>query len=154
MTTSVFPLHHHEQVEIDTDPAALFELLDDHQRLSAHMEWPSLLTAGATLRIETDEQQGRAVGSLIGMRGRVLGLAPELEELVLEHDPPRRKVWETRGAPRLLVIGSYRMGFAIEPQSASGVPAPSSSGRNCPGWNPGCASSLPSWAGSWPARAC
>ena len=27
-----------------------------------------------------------------------------------------RKTWETRGEPRLLVFGSYRMGFTISPQ--------------------------------------
>ena len=26
---------------------------------------------------------------------------------------PRSKVWETRGQPRLLVIGGYRMGFKV-----------------------------------------
>ena len=29
--------------------------------------------------------------------------------------PPVRKTWETRGEPRLLVIGAYRMGFTISP---------------------------------------
>ena len=30
--------------------------------------------------------------------------------------PPMRKTWETRGEPRLLVIGPYRMGFTIVPR--------------------------------------
>ena len=29
-----------------------------------------------------------------------------------------RKIWETRGEPRLLVIGAYRMGFTIAAQRA------------------------------------
>jgi hypothetical protein len=35
--------------------------------------------------------------------------------MVTEHDPPRRKVWKTVGAPRLLIIGAYEMGFEIGP---------------------------------------
>ena len=33
--------------------------------------------------------------------------------MVTERVPPLCKTWETRGEPRLLVIGSYRMGFII-----------------------------------------
>jgi len=31
-----------------------------------------------------------------------------------DRTPPLRKVWEIVGSPRLLVIGSYQMGFDIE----------------------------------------
>ena len=65
------------------------------------------------MHIETDDQQGRAVGSVISMHGRVLGLNLRLDEMVIEYDPPRSKAWETRGKPRLLVIGGYRMGFKV-----------------------------------------
>jgi hypothetical protein len=49
------------------------------------------------------------------MSGRVLGVRLGLEEVVTEHAPPHRKVWETVGEPTLLVIGAYRMGFSIAP---------------------------------------
>ena len=35
-----------------------------------------------------------------------------------ERNPPLRKVWETIGTPRLLVIGHYRMGFELAPLSS------------------------------------
>ena len=38
--------------------------------------------------------------------------------MVTERVPPLRKTWETRGEPRLLVIGAYRMGFTIAAQGA------------------------------------
>jgi len=38
-----------------------------------------------------------------------------LDEVVIERTPPHRKVWETVGEPRLLVISAYRMGFEIVP---------------------------------------
>jgi hypothetical protein len=119
MVSDTLPLHHSSQADVAADPATLFAHLDDHRRLSAHMEKPSLMTAGASMRIEVDPQQGRSVGSQIRLSGRVLGLELQVQEVVVEHDSPRRKVWETRGTPRLLVIDAYRMGFSIEPRGAT-----------------------------------
>jgi hypothetical protein len=67
------------------------------------------------MRIETDERHGQAVGSVIRITGSVLGLRLSVEEAVTRRDPPREKVWETVGDPRLLIIGAYRMGFTIVP---------------------------------------
>lgn len=47
------------------------------------------------------------------LAGSVLGIHLAVDESVIERDPPRRKVWETTGVPRLLVVGPYRMGFEI-----------------------------------------
>jgi hypothetical protein len=99
-------------------PPALFAFLDDLRRLSSHMERRSWMMLGSTMAIETDARRGREVGSLIRMRARVLGLALDLEEVVVLRDVPRRKAWETIGAPRLLVIGPYRMGFDIAPRNS------------------------------------
>jgi hypothetical protein len=44
------------------------------------------------------------------------GLVLSVEEIVIERVPPQRKVWETTGSPKLLVIGQYRMGFEITSQ--------------------------------------
>ena len=108
-----YPLHHRSEVDVDADAQSLFAHLDDHRRLAGHMEKPSLMMAGATMRVKTDALKGQAVGSLIRVTGRVLGVNLVVEEVVTERVPPLRKTWETRGEPRLLVIGSYRMGFAI-----------------------------------------
>lgn len=111
-----YPFHHRSEVDVDADAHSLFAHLDDPRRLAAHMEKSSLMMAGATMRIEMDALHGQAVGSLIRVAGSVLGLKLVVEEVVTERVPPLRKIWETRGAPRLLVIGSYRMGFTISPQ--------------------------------------
>ena len=63
--------------------------------------------------IDVDERLGQQVGSRIRVAGSVLGIKLAVDETVIERDPPRRKVWETIGPPRLLVIGPYRMGFEI-----------------------------------------
>ncbi len=96
-------------------PEALFDQLDDPRRLSAHMSRPSLALLGTSLAIETDGQRGRELGSVIRMRGRVLGIPLSLEEIVVERRRPALKTWVTAGQPRLLVIGPYRMGFRIAP---------------------------------------
>ena len=116
MTGDRYPLHHHTEVDIATVAPSLFAILDDHRRLAAHMEKPSMMMAGATMRVETDALKGQAVGSLIHVTGRVLGVNLAVEEVVTERVPPLRKTWETRGEPRLLMIGSYRMGFTIDAQ--------------------------------------
>ena len=68
---------------------------------------------GGKMKTSLDGGRGQEVGSRIKMSGRVLGLELSLDEVVTEREPPTRKVWETVGSPRLLVIGSYRMGFEV-----------------------------------------
>ncbi len=65
------------------------------------------------MNLSLDQEAGRAAGSRMRLEGRVLGVQLSLEEVVTEHTPPSRKVWMTVGAPRLLVIGAYRMGFVL-----------------------------------------
>jgi hypothetical protein len=112
-----YPFHHQSQVDIDIDAASLFSHLDDHRRLIGHMEKPSLMMAGAVMQVETDAFRGQTVGSVIRITGRVLGMRLAVEEVVSERAPPSHKTWETRGEPRLLVIGAYRMGFTISPHA-------------------------------------
>lgn len=115
MVLDPLPLHHRSEALLAIGAERLFAYLDDHRRLAGHMEKPSLMTAGASMRIDTDERRGQAVGSVIRLTGRVLGLRLSVEEAVTRRDPPREKVWETVGEPRLLIIGAYRMGFTIAP---------------------------------------
>lgn len=91
----------------------VFDAIDDHKRLAGHMEKPSLMMAGARMRIETDPLRGQAVGSEIRIIGRVLGVPIWVTEKVTDYAPPLRKVWMTTVEPRLLVIGCYRMGVEL-----------------------------------------
>jgi hypothetical protein len=105
---------HRERTQfVAATPSQVFAFVDDHSRLSSHMEKSSWMTGGGRMSIETDDAKGQAVGSHIRLKGRVLGLSVFLDEIVVLRDPPSRKVWETVGEPRLLVIGPYRMGFDI-----------------------------------------
>jgi hypothetical protein len=102
---------------IPAAPDAVFGYVDDHERLSSHMTRSSWMMGGGRMDVQLDSGHGRRLGSRIRMSGRAFGLELSLEELVSEYSPPRRKVWETVGEPRLLIIGRYRMGFDISPQN-------------------------------------
>ena len=109
------PYHTETRAAVRASADVVFEHLDDPVRLAAHMTKRSWVMAGSRMFIDTDAAKGRAVGSLIRLHGRVLGVGLELQEEVTERVVPLRKTWVTRGEPRLLVIGAYRMGFEIEP---------------------------------------
>jgi hypothetical protein len=117
MNNQALLAHHFEtQVEIDAPPVEVFDFLDDHRRLLAHMTEPSWQMAGSSMTIGMDKNQGRALGSRITLSGRILGLSLQVEEVVTKYNPPHSKTWETVGTPRLLVIGPYAMGFALSPR--------------------------------------
>ncbi|ARS66059.1 SRPBCC family protein [Sinorhizobium meliloti] len=99
--------------DVATSAEVLFDYLDDPASLGSHMQKPSMMMLGGRMSYEFDEAKGRTVGSVIKMRGNILGLVLSVEEVITERQPPRRKVWETRGRPNLLVVGAYRMGFEI-----------------------------------------
>ena len=101
---------------LDTSVESAFDYLDDFRKLSAHMERPTGMMMGSKMRIETDWQGGRAVGSKVSMRGTIMGMVLTLEEVVTVRRPPVLKAWETINA-NLLVIGQYRLGFELRPDS-------------------------------------
>lgn len=113
---TIFQHHFETQVEIAAPPAEVFDLLDDHRRLAVHMTESSWMMAGSRMTIESDEKQGRTVGSKITLSGRILGLPLMVEEVVIEHNPPYAKSWQTIGSPRLLLVGPYHMGFVLFPR--------------------------------------
>lgn len=113
------PFHFESCVKLNAPAETVFSHLDDHQRLSAHMRQSSWMMAGAHMRIDVDALQGHAAGSKICLSGRVLGIPLAVEKVVTDYAPPLRKSWITTDAPKLLVIGHYRMGFEVTPQGSS-----------------------------------
>jgi hypothetical protein len=113
-------LNHHEQTIglVGASVERVFAYIDDHERLSSHMSQSSSKMGGGSMRTILDESKGRSVGSVIRLEGTVLGLRLFVEEVVAERVPPNRKTWQTVGAPRLLVIGPYRMGVEVTPAGA------------------------------------
>lgn len=67
------------------------------------------------MKTELDEGGGKRVGSHIRMSGTVLGINIFLDEVIIQHEPPYRKSWETVGDINLLVIDHYILGYEIIP---------------------------------------
>ena len=109
--------HRESSVFINAPPEDVFAFVDDHSRFSSHMSQSSWMMGGGRMLVDVDAAKGQAVGSHISLSGRVFGVRLFLDEVVTRRDPPTEKVWETAGTPRLLVIGSYRMGIDIRPES-------------------------------------
>jgi hypothetical protein len=111
------PYKFEREAFVSIAPEVLFAHLDDHYRLSSHMSESSWMMGGGKMMIEMDAAKGKAVGSRIRLSGRVCGVSVAVEEVVTERIAPTIKAWETVGTPHLLVIGNYRMGFQINPES-------------------------------------
>jgi hypothetical protein len=108
------PLHAKAECDVEARPLAVFEHIDNPERLSAHMARRSWQLMGTSMSIDTDADGGRRVGSHIRLTGRALGIPLFIEGVVVLRKPPKFKAWETVGEPHLLVIGRYRMSVSIE----------------------------------------
>ena len=115
MSGREFPLHHESSAALNAPIEAVFAHLDDFHQLSAHMEQRSGMMMGSRMTIETDTAGGRAIGSVVRMSGRMLGMRLALKEVVIERLPPSRKAWRTVDTD-LLIIGAYTLGFELEPR--------------------------------------
>jgi len=109
----ILPRHYEYSAFLPAPPRAVFDYLDDHAQLSSHMSESSWMMGKGRMSIEVDRGGGRRLGSEIRLSGRVLGAELSVTESVIERDPPRIKIWQTTGSPRLLIVGHYRMGFQI-----------------------------------------
>lgn len=110
-------MRRHDEIEVRSrrSAAEVFDVLDEHRNLAAHMGRGFGAMGGGRMSLTADEYQGRRVGSRLGMAGSAFGITLALEEVVTLREPPTRKSWETIGNPALVVIGGYAMGFAVAP---------------------------------------
>ena len=109
----MYALHEESRGVVKASTEKVFARLDDHTRLSAHMNRRSWKMGWGKMETVFDDGQGRTLGSHIVLRGRVFGINLYVDEVVITREPPRRKSWETVGSPRLLIIGPYRMSFEL-----------------------------------------
>lgn len=109
----MFNYHYESNAIVRSPVIQVFAYIDDPTRLSSHMSESSWKMGGGQMEVVLDEGRGQKVGSKIRLVGRVFGIELSVDEAVIERNPPHRKVWETTGSPKLLVIGPYRMGFDL-----------------------------------------
>ena len=116
MSDRLLPLHDEYTALVKAPADRVFALLDDPKSLSAHMGESSMMMMGSRMSIDVDADGGHTIGSKIRMDGRMMGIPLSLEEVITERQVPSRKVWETIGEPKLLIIAQYRMGFELTPK--------------------------------------
>lgn len=114
MSDPSLPFHDETIALVKAPVDRVFAHLDDPKTLAAHMGESSMRLMGSRMSIDVNADGGHAIGSRIGMHGTVMGISISLEEVVTEHQAPYRKIWETIGSPRLLIIARYRMGFELK----------------------------------------
>jgi uncharacterized membrane protein len=110
-----------ETVEIAAAPETVFAHVDDFQNVGSHMTERSMAMVGNHLRLDRLSENATGVGARYRWHGRIAGLTVDLTEVVTEWVPNRRKVWETVGQPRLIIMSGYRMSFTVAPTSAGTV---------------------------------
>ena len=109
--------HYEQSASVNARPEVVFAYADDQRNFSSHMNQSSWMMGGGKMITETDESNGQKVGSHIKMSGNVFGVSLSLDEVIVEHEPPHSKAWETVGDVNLLVIDRYKLGFEITPQT-------------------------------------
>jgi len=113
----IYERHYEDSALIPAGAAEVFAFIDDHTRIMSHMNKPSLMMGGGRGDISFDAGHGQEVGSHIRMSGKAFGITVFVDEVITRYEPPRIKIWETVGTPKLLVIGHYRMKVEIEPRA-------------------------------------
>ncbi|MDQ3099714.1 MAG: SRPBCC family protein [bacterium] len=111
--------HYENNTFIAAPPEKVFDYADDHKNFSSHMNQSSWMMGGGRMETQVDEGLGQKVGSHIRMSGKVFGVEVSLDEVVIKHEPPYLKAWETVGSPKLLVIGNYQMVLEIKPENSN-----------------------------------
>ena len=112
--TKIYERHYEDSVLIPAGAEKVFAFIDAHTRLSSHMNKSSWMMGGGRMDTSTDAGRGQEIGSHIRMNGKVFWISLFLDEVVTHREPPRVKIWETVGIPKLLVIDHYRMKVEIE----------------------------------------
>jgi hypothetical protein len=121
MSSQPLPFHDEATALVHATADRVFAYLDDPKALAAHMGESSMMLMGSPMSIDVDSDGGRMIGSRIRMQGSMMGLPLFLEEVITERQAPGKKVWQTIGTPKLLVIAQYRMGFEVTPTGDSSL---------------------------------
>lgn len=113
MLARTYPYREESHARLRAPIDRVFARLDAHAQLAEHMRRRSWRMGWGRMAVHLEAGAGGAIGSRIEIGGRIFGIRLRVVEEVIERVPPTRKVWETVGTPRLLVIGPYRMGFEL-----------------------------------------
>ncbi len=110
------PIHYETSGLLNSSIEGAFNYLDDHTKLSSHMNKSSWMMMGTRMFTEFDADQGKSVGAKIIMKGKMMGIPLFVNEEISERTPHIKKTWETRGPQQLVILDQYRMGFILKPE--------------------------------------
>lgn len=115
-------MYYESSITLKAEPKEIFAYINDHKNFSSHMTKTSWMMGGGSMKVTTDGGNGQRIGSHIRLNGKAFGINLYLDEVITKYNPPHIKSWETIGEPKLLVIGSYKMGIEIkEEENGSNV---------------------------------
>lgn len=109
-------LHFENSAIIPASPDKVFAFADNPANFSSHMNKSSWMMGGGSMNTHIDDKKFQEIGSHLQMEGTVFGIKLFLDEVVIKHDPPFRKEWQTVGDINLVVIDHYSLGFEIKPE--------------------------------------
>jgi hypothetical protein len=115
MTRKEYQKHFEEMVEVAADANSVFNYADNPLNFSSHMSKSSWMMGGSKMETKTDDGKGQRLGSHIMMKGNIFGINLFLNEVIIQHEPPNKKAWETVGKINLAVIDHYKLGFEVTP---------------------------------------
>jgi hypothetical protein len=104
-----------ETVEIKAAPEKVFGFVDDIQHTGWHMKKSSMAMMGSKLTLEVLSKNKTGLGATYRWYGQVMGMAMDFSEEVTEWVKNKRRVWETTGKPKLIIMNGYKMWFEVEP---------------------------------------
>lgn len=102
------------EIFINAPVGRVFSLMDDLARTGMHMSERSMAMMGSRLKLERLPGPEKGVGATFRWTGRVLGLPLDFTETVIYWRENDEKVWETTGAPKMIILGWYRMRLFTE----------------------------------------
>jgi len=111
-----FPFHYETSGLLNSSIEGAFNYLDDHTKLSGHMNKSSWMMMGSQMLTEFDSAQGKSIGAKIIMRGKMMGVPLFVNEEITERIPQFKKTWETQGPQKLVILDQYKMGFILKPE--------------------------------------
>ena len=77
--TKMYERHYDDSVLIPAAPVEVFGFIDDHARLSSHMNKSSWMMGGGRMNTSIDAGRGQETGSHIRMSGKVFGITLSLD---------------------------------------------------------------------------
>jgi hypothetical protein len=110
-----------KEIIINAPVEAAFDYLDDLSKTGMHMSESSAMMMGSKLTLEHLPGPESGAGAKYRWFGKMMGLPLDFTVEVTKWIKNEEKTWETIGAPKMIILGWYRMRLMTEPDNAGGT---------------------------------